>query len=256
MSNPVISPAAPQWSAIGAGVSTVAVAPFSTGDLLVLAFYANGGPATAVSGGGVTTWTCASSYYDTTGSGAYAGIWWGAVAATGSGTVTVTDAGQGTDYGKLWVREFTATGANWSVVAASPAAGATGGTPGTTGTPAYYPGLSPSGSGNLYVGAGWSYFGHLNAGSDAGFYYANPAADGPEMIAYNWSVSTAVTPSAANTDGTYLAVAAMFTAGGGTVTSPVYASSYGIISGGLGNWVNPANAEGPPDGSFATWVAP
>ena len=62
-----------------------------------------------------------------------------------------------------------------------------------------------------------------------GFLYANPAANGPEMVSYNWSVDTAVSPSAANTDGTYLAVAAMFTAAGGTVTSPAYAASYGII---------------------------
>ena len=234
---------------------TVTVKPFNVGDLLVLAFFANGGPATAVSGGGVTAWTCASSYYDTTGS-TYIGIWWGTVAATGSSAVAVTDAGQGADYGKLWVREFMAIGANWSAVAVSPAAGTVAGTPATTGTPAHYPSLSPSGDNNLYIGAGWSYFGHLNAGSDPGFLYTNPAADGPEMVAYNWSVDTAVSPSAANTDGTYLAVAAMFTAAGGTVTSPAYAASYGIISGGLGSWSNPGNAVGVPTGSFATWTAP
>ena len=82
MSNPAISPTAPQWSVVGMGVHTLTVAPFNVGDLLVLAFFANGGPATGVTGGGVTAWACAASYYDTTGR-AYIGIWWGVVAATG-----------------------------------------------------------------------------------------------------------------------------------------------------------------------------
>ena len=42
----------------------------------------------------------------------------------------------------------------------------------------------------------------------------------------------------------------------GSLTSPAYAASYDIIAGGAGSWVNPANAEGTPDGSDATWTAP
>ena len=113
MANPVISPTAPQWSKVGPGVNSVSVAPFNAGDLLVCAFYVNGGPATAVTGGGVAKWACASSYYDTTGS-AYLGLWWGTVTTPGTAVVTVTDAGEGADYGTIWVWEFTATGANWS----------------------------------------------------------------------------------------------------------------------------------------------
>ena len=37
---------------------------------------------------------------------------------------------------------------------------------------------------------------------------------------------------------------------------PVCATAQGIIAGGTGTWVNPGNAAGPPDGSFAAWVAP
>ena len=125
------------------GVHALTVAPFNVGDLLVLAFWANGGPVTAVSGGGVSKWTCASSYYDTTGS-AYLGIWWGVVTGTGTSTITVTDPGLGTNYGTVWAWEFTATGANWTAAAASPTAGTTGGTPGTSGTPVDYPALSPT----------------------------------------------------------------------------------------------------------------
>ena len=43
----------------------------------------------------------------------------------------------------------------------------------------------------------------------------------------------------------------------GSLTSPAYAASYAIISGGSGSWSNPAYAEGAPDGAnFATWTAP
>jgi large repetitive protein len=41
-----------------------------------------------------------------------------------------------------------------------------------------------------------------------------------------------------------------------TNSSPAYASSYGTGGGGSGSWVNPANAEGAPNGVFATWTAP
>ena len=130
MSNPVITQTAPQWSAAGVGVNTLAIQPLNAGDLLVLAYIANGGPATAVTGGGAGTWQCASSYYDTAGS-AYVGLWWATVTnpvgATGAGTptqtVTVTDAGLGTNSGKIWVREFMAIGAHWQAGPVSPAAG-------------------------------------------------------------------------------------------------------------------------------------
>ena len=44
----------------------------------------------------------------------------------------------------------------------------------------------------------------------------------------------------------------------GSLTSPAYATSYGIIAGGSGSWVNPANAEGTggSGGPWATWTAP
>lgn len=42
----------------------------------------------------------------------------------------------------------------------------------------------------------------------------------------------------------------------GSLSSPAYGASYGIIAGGAGSWVNPVNAEGAPDGSDATWTSP
>ena len=257
MSNPVISGTAPQWGAVGQGVKTLAVKPFNAGDLLVLEFFVNGGLATAVSGGGVTRWHCASSYYDTTGL-AYIAIWWGVVTQPGKSTVTITDANEGSNYGIIWVREFTATGANWSVASQSVSAGTTGGTPPTSGLSVTYPSLAPSAGGNdLYIGAGWSYFGHMISGSTSGFTYTNPAANGPNQAAYDPSVSTTAAPTAtSNNTGTWITIAAIFTAGGGILSAPAYAASYSIIGGGTGSWSNPGNATGVPSGSYATWTSP
>ena len=257
MSNPVIRQVAPQWSVAAASAHTLTVAPFNIGDLMVAAFYTNGGPATGVSGGGVPSWALATSYYDTA-QNAYASLWWGVLTSTGTSTVTVTAPGQGTNYGKIWCREFEAIGANWQVASASPLPGSSGAGPSGHANPVSYPSLTPPAAGNaLYVGAAWSYFGNVNFGTGTGFFYANPGSDGPELVAYNPQVSTVTAPTATSTDptGPWLAVAALFTAGAGTVTSAAYASAFSLIPG-TGSWVNPGNAVGVPSGSFATWTAP
>lgn len=41
-----------------------------------------------------------------------------------------------------------------------------------------------------------------------------------------------------------------------TTTPVAYATNQDVVAGGAGSWVNPGNADGPPDGSYATWVAP
>jgi len=49
----------------------------------------------------------------------------------------------------------------------------------------------------------------------------------------------------------------IFPAPAASITTAVaYAASQDIVAGGAGSWVNPANAEGAPDGSYATWTAP
>ena len=260
MTNPVIAQTAPQWGGNAAGLNTLSVAPFNEGDLLVLAFYANGGPATAVTGGGAASWACASSYYDTSGS-AYAGIWWAVVDSPGSAVITVTDAGLGTDYRTIWCREFMAAGANWQAGPVSRAPGSSGSGSGTSGFTVRYPSLTPPAGGNaLYVGAAFSYFGNMTPGSDSGFLYTAPNAGGSgqsKQVAYNPSVSTATSTSATSlSNGPWIAIAAMFTAGGGFNTSPAWASAYNLTGGGSGSWVNPSNAVGVPSGSFATWTAP
>jgi hypothetical protein len=41
-----------------------------------------------------------------------------------------------------------------------------------------------------------------------------------------------------------------------STTAIAYAVSQDIISGGAGSWVNPGNADGSPDSTYATWTAP
>ena len=38
------------------------------------------------------------------------------------------------------------------------------------------------------------------------------------------------------------------------VSGPAYATAFGTPVGGTGTWVNSANAEGAPDGSYAIWA--
>lgn len=265
MANPVIVQTAPQWGDNAASLRTLTISPFNQGDLLVLAYYANGGPATAVSGGGASgAWTCATSYYDTSGGTVYTSIWWAVVATPGTAVVTVTDAAIGTNFGTMWCREFTAAGANWQAGPVSKPPGTTGSgsaPSGGTGTAISYPSLTPPAGGNaLYVGAAVSYFSNMQLGPDTGFYYTAPKAGGSgqnKQVAYIPSVSTATSTSATSVgSGPWVSVAAMFTAGGGFTTAAAWASSASVLGGGSGSWSNPSNAVGPPSGSYATWSSP
>ena len=42
----------------------------------------------------------------------------------------------------------------------------------------------------------------------------------------------------------------------GTESGPNYAGTGTGLGGGTGSWASPANAQGTPDGTFATWTAP
>ena len=41
-----------------------------------------------------------------------------------------------------------------------------------------------------------------------------------------------------------------------SLTGPAYAATAADLGGGSGAWVSASSAQGPPDGSFATWTAP
>jgi hypothetical protein len=66
--------------------------------------------------------------------------------------------------------------------------------------------------------------------------------------------ATFAIPSSTNDQGTILV--AFKLASTGTDTSPAWATSASDLGGGSGSWVNPGNADGAPDSSYATWTAP
>lgn len=267
LSNPVITPAPTlsptgnAWGGLGPNLMTCSVTPVFTGDLMVFAFFSNDQGVTALSGGGVSNWQQATSFwYNTGGIFNYytVSIWWGTVTTTGASTITVTDpTSQPGQYTKIWCREFTAASPNWAIIAASPPPGSSGGSDLGTGATIIYPTLTPTASGNdLYVGA--CYATSYVHGNTPGFFYETPQ-EPSEQVCYSTSVSGPVSPVGFQaTAGPYVPVAALFTAGaGGSLsTAPAYATSSSILGGGTGTWVNPASAQGPPDGTAATWTAP
>ena len=78
----------------GVALTTLAVNPTTAGDILVLATatYGNSDLVTAVSGGGVTTWT-ELIYALPSGSGAEGStsLWWGVITSPGPSTITIED---------------------------------------------------------------------------------------------------------------------------------------------------------------------
>ena len=231
---------------------------------MVFAFFTNDAGATAVSGGGVTTWNLASSFfYNAAGPGAYyqVAIWWGIVTTTGASTITVTDGALGSNYAKLWCREFSAASAQWGLVAASPPAGSSGSSDLHTGTTLNYPSLTSSPGGNdLYVGACYATSYVAGTSAPPGFSFEYPGQDPFEQDCFNTAVSGTIAPVGSQaSSGNYFPAGVIFTAdasGNSVSSNPAYATSHSIIAGGTGSWSNPGNAQGPPSGSYATWTAP
>lgn len=162
------------WQTGGTGISTLAVTPTGAGDLMAFAVNSENtpSPATAVSGGGVTTWHRGTSYLDTS-VNAYLDVWWGILTAAGASTVTVTGLPGTTEFTVLWAQEFNEGNAGWlwSLVAAGLPGGSSGPSLGS-GLPVSWPVLTAAGASDyLYVGNGLSVFGTLNAGSSPGYTY-------------------------------------------------------------------------------------
>jgi hypothetical protein len=171
-------------AATGSGTS-LAVDPTAVGDVLVLwassQDLAGPAPVTAVSGGGVTTWVELISYMPT-----YYGvsIWFGRITTSGPGTIAVTTSGS---VEELAAQQFSVgTPATWAAdgSGASAISGAASG---------YYPSVTPSASGELYLGAAQLY--HEGGGSTAGFVYTNSAPSSSEATQFVYNLS-APSPSA------------------------------------------------------------
>ena len=175
----------------GPALSTLAVAPQTVGDVLVV-FAAVTSTTTpkvsSISGGGVSTWTKGVQFDGSTGDDEE--IWYGKVSSTGASTITFTwsssISGHTAEYG---AQEFSAgLGSNttWAL-------DKTGTLNNASSTTVGFPSLSPSASSELYYG-----FADIpnapSTGSTSGFTYAI-TADG-NITAFDPDVSGAVAPSA------------------------------------------------------------
>lgn len=101
----------------------------------------------------------------------------------------------------------------------------------------------------------WNELGGITDTSGQGLTWTIQATEGGYATIYTAYVTTGGGTSAFTSG----IGAAISDAGGigipGLYTTAAYGASYDVGTG-TGSWVNPTNAEGEPDGSFATWTAP
>ena len=139
-----------------------------------------------------------------------------------SATATATNAAHDTGGGDLIVVLATDNNYDGAALAASSMHDSSGAS------------VTPVSMGGAYnSGLGWAY----------GFAYgfAGSGGSSADTVTFNYT--------------TYSGIVS-FMAPGGTNTSPAWAASYDTTAvSGTGTWVNPANAEGAADGSFAVWTA-
>ena len=199
--------------------TTLSVSPTATGDVLV--FFAQNvsdvSTASAVNGGGVTNWNKAA-YSNASGAGD-AEIWWGVITATGSSTITVTFPG-GSNH-NLGALQFTA-GAGYYWYQDGPGGGTTGTAKATSGN---YPSLTPSGSGELYVGTALL-AGGGPGGATSGYTYTDPLSFGYGQIVYDPNCSSsAQSPAWTQGNGYYSAVGVLLLAD----TTPYPTAGAGLL---------------------------
>lgn len=143
-----VIPVGSMWSNNGVALTTLAVNPTTVGDILVLATasYGDEDLVTAVSGGGVTTWT-ELIYALPSGGDGQTSLWWGVITSPGPSTITITTSA--TYFNFLVCQQFTMGGAG--VWTADGSAASTSTAFEVSGT---MPSVTPSTTGpELYIGA-------------------------------------------------------------------------------------------------------
>jgi RHS repeat-associated protein len=205
----------------GTGNTTLAVTPEHVGDALVLSVMAQDPTVsvTSVSGGGATWQPITSTSY-----GYEIEMWLGTVTTTGSSTITVTFSSSVASTGvELDSQEYaSSTGASttWGI-------DKTGYLKNTASSSTLtYPTLSPTGTGELYVGFAnapeWA-----DTGSTSGFTYVT--SDWGDQLIYDPSVSASVSPTgtqyASSFSGTIGALLTATGTGGGGGSCPTGSAS-------------------------------
>ncbi len=186
-----------EWDNYGVNLATLSDSPHAIGNLVLLSVGIRSGSATVsgVSGGGVSSWSNATSYTDAT-DGPRTEIWEGTVTSTGSNTITITYSSAPGDYTELTAQEFSAgIGATWNVAASGHALNS----PSSTVT---FPSLTASASSQMYWGYMWTHSA-ANSGSTAGFRYVLTA--GGDVVAYDSNLTSGsnYTPTATQAGGTF-----------------------------------------------------
>jgi hypothetical protein len=184
----------------GSALKTLAVTPTAVGNVLVLAVGEQNTAAgiTAVSGGGVTTWTKLISALPGNPPGC-AEIWFGTITTAGSATVTITTTAA--NWIALNAQEFTiGRPATWTADGSGAASVST-----SAATSGNYPSVTPAASAELYVGFAAVWSGAIS-GSTAGVTYVPP--QNGTQLAYETVPSTApISPAWASTSSSVWAAA-------------------------------------------------
>ncbi len=219
-----IAPVGTQQTGDSNGDATIAVNPQNVGDAIVLGveLLSSSVTVSSISGGG-STWRKLTS--NSTG-GVDNEFWLGTVATTGNSTITVTYSGSvSSDWIELSAQEYSngfGASASWT----TDTSGVTNTT--SSSTTIALPSLSPSGSGELYVGMAFV-SNDGAAGSTSGFTY--DLMPGNNVFAYNPNVSSSVSPTATQSpSGTYNSIAVLLKANTPTTTTTHYAwNPYGEL---------------------------
>ena len=175
-----------QWSEQVGGQATLTVSPANLYDLMICEVQGGTVPSGVTDGGVTGAWTKIGTYALATG-GIYISWWWGIVTTTGAGTITLANMG-GQTRGIVCTEFATSSGAaqTWALVTTN-----TSNTPSPSAS-GTFASVSPTGSGQLYIGA--SFMGGGGAGgSSAGFVYFQTGTGTSVQVVYNL---TPPTPSA------------------------------------------------------------
>lgn len=217
---PTIS-AGSSWTAGGTGTLNLAVAPTSTGDVLVLATNLTSTSLTvsSVAGGGVTTWARVASSF--VGSGSTIDMWMGIVTTAGSSTITITgSASLSATTVRLIAQQFTSTAstsAQWALAVTG-----TGITNPST-TAVTYPTITPSGTNQVYVGYAETANAALTSGATSG--YTVLLDNGSNSLIYGPNVSSVQSPTSVQTSaGVSSSIGILITAGEPATAFTVIAS--------------------------------
>lgn len=160
---------------------------------------------TAITGGGVTGWNI-STYAP--GSFGTATLLWGTVSATGSAAATITYSAAigSTGINTSYTEYHSSTGSTWLMDVFGGAVNI------TSVTTAQYPSLTPSVSGELYVGKEFDAASASTAGSTPGCTYA--ADSSSYYWVFNPNTTAVLAPTCGLTgSGPYITTAAIFTTG-------------------------------------------